>query len=136
MARRMNAYRKLVFSRHDSKEKLAWNNSELVTTRNDEELVRFVRALKEQDGAGIHLAGGARLAQTFARLGLVDEYRFFIHPVVSNGASWFGAIADKRSMELVDITRYDGGVVGVHYRAKTAELAPETRPQSFNELHR
>jgi hypothetical protein len=43
---------------------LEWHNAELVTVRSDDEIVRFVNELKSQSGGDLHLAGGARLAQT------------------------------------------------------------------------
>ena len=40
-----------------------------------------VLALKEQPGGDLAL-GGAELADTFRRLGLIDEYWLYVHPVL------------------------------------------------------
>jgi dihydrofolate reductase len=117
VARKMNAYKKLVFTRGGRPEPLAWNNAELVVAPRDEELVRFVAELKAQPGREIHLAGGAGLAQSFARLGLVDEYLLHVHPVLSSGATLFEAVEGKRPLELLGTTTYDGGVVSLRYRS-------------------
>ena len=114
MARKMNAYKKYVFTRGGRTEPLAWNNAELVVAPSDDELVRFVADLKARPGRAIHLAGGAELARSFARLGLVDEYRLSVHPVVSRGSTLFDAIGGKRPMELLGATTYEG-VVSLHY---------------------
>jgi hypothetical protein len=49
------------------------------------------------------------------RLGLVDEYHFVVHPVVSAGSSWFDQIEGKRGMTLLSATAYSNGVVGLYY---------------------
>jgi dihydrofolate reductase len=83
MARKMNSYKKFVFSDANQKRMLEWNNAEQVLAHSDEDIVKFINELKAQSGGDIHLSGGARLAQTFVRLGLIDEYHFFVYPVVS-----------------------------------------------------
>jgi dihydrofolate reductase len=116
MARKMNSYKKLVVTRAGRAEPLAWNNSELVVAPSDAELLRFVADLKGRPGRDIHLAGGAHLAQSFVRLGLVDEYRLNVHPVLSRGATLFDAVEGKRPMELLGTTTYEGGVVSLRYK--------------------
>jgi dihydrofolate reductase len=122
MARKMNTYRKYVFSTATRETPLTWNNAEPVVATSDRDLVAFVEDLKGRPGADIHLSGGARLAQTFVRLGLVDEYRFFVHPVVSKGAAWFDQLEDNTGMELVSAMPFENGVVGLYHRPGT--LAP------------
>ncbi|MBZ9710194.1 dihydrofolate reductase family protein [Mesorhizobium sp. ESP7-2] len=43
-----------------------------------------VRSLKEQTG-GLVILGGADLAASLTRAGLIDEYRLYMHPVVLGG---------------------------------------------------
>jgi dihydrofolate reductase len=118
MARKMNAYKKYVFTSAGEKPQLEWNNAEAVLAHGDEQIVAFVAELKAQTGGDIHLSGGARLAQTIIRLGLVDQYHFVVHPVVSAGASWFDGIEEQRAMELVSATAYSNGVVGLYYNPR------------------
>jgi dihydrofolate reductase len=115
MAGMMNSYKKYVFST-DPNRTLGWNNSELVTITNDDDLRIFIDKLKTQPGKDIHLSGGAKLAQTMIRLGLVDEYRLFAYPVVSAGASWFDQVDNTLGMELLDVTTFDTGVVRLSYQ--------------------
>lgn len=118
MARKMNAYRKCVFTSAGDEPELEWNNAEAVPVRGDEDIVAFVEGLKALEGGDIHLSGGAQLAQTLVRLGLVDQYHFVVHPVVSAGAAWFDAIPEQRRLELVSATAYSNGVVGLYYDAR------------------
>jgi dihydrofolate reductase len=115
MARKMNSYKKYVFTRSGERAQLEWTNSEQVPARSDEDIVRFVDELKRRDGGDIHLSGGAELAQTLVRLGLVDRYHLIVHPVVARGASWFEGIDEKRELELESATAYSNGVVGLYY---------------------
>ena len=113
MARKMNAYQKYVFT--TSSEPLGWSNAELVSVEGDDALGAFVERLKGQSGGDIHLSGGARLARTLIRLGVVDRYHLFVHPVVSDGLSWFEEIGEQRELELASATAYSNGVVGLYY---------------------
>ena len=67
MARKMNSYKKYVFTGPARQTPLEWNNAELVLVRGDEEIAAFVNDLKAQSGGDIHLSGGARLARTLDR---------------------------------------------------------------------
>lgn len=115
MAEMMNSYKKYVFTT-GPEQQLEWNNSEQAIVTSDDELRRFIDKLKAKPGKDIHLAGGAKLAQSMIRLGLVDEYRLFAFPVVSAGASWFDQLDSPMNMELLSATTFDSGVVGLSYR--------------------
>jgi dihydrofolate reductase len=126
MAKKMNAYKKFVVSRGGDEKDLEWNNAELVVAQSDDDVAAFVNSLKEQSGDDIHLAGGARLAQTCVRLGLVDLYHLVVHPVVSTGNRWFDEIAEQQDFTLADATTYSNGSVGMRYSPRQ-QAAPETR---------
>jgi dihydrofolate reductase len=119
MARKMNTYKKYVFSGAGEKTPLEWNNAELVLVHSDDEVAAFVDDLKAQPGGDIHLSGGARLAQTVIRLGLVDQYHLVVYPVVSGGSSWFDQIEEQREMKLLSATAYSNGVVGLYYEPQS-----------------
>lgn len=119
MARKMNSYKKYVFTGASERSALEWNNAEQVLAESDEDIVTFVTDLKQQPGDDIHLAGGARLAQTLVRLGLVDQYHLVVHPVASAGSSWFDEIKWRRGIELLSATAYSNGVVGLYYQAES-----------------
>ncbi len=115
MARKMNSYKKYVFSETKAAQPLEWANAERIPVDGDAELVAFINELKAADGGEIHLAGGARLARTVIRLGLVDRYQLFVHPVLSPGASWFDDVDEKRELALVSASAFSNGVVGLYY---------------------
>lgn len=116
MARMMNSYKKYVFTT-GPEQKLEWNHSEQAIVSTDDELRGFIDELKAKPGKDIHLAGGAKLAQSMIRHGLVDEYRLFAFPVVSAGARWFDQLDSTLNLELLSTTTFDSGVVGLYYRA-------------------
>lgn len=118
MAHKMNAYTKYVFSHGNEERTLEWNNARQILAHDDEDIAKFVDDLKAQPGGDIHLSGGASLAQTFVRLGLVDRYHFFVYPVVSAGKTWFEQINDRRGLDLLSATTYEDGVVGLYLRPK------------------
>jgi dihydrofolate reductase len=118
MAVKMNSYKKFVVSRNAATESLSWNNSELVSAPSDTELVRFVGELKSRPGRNVQLAGGAQLAQSFVRLGLIDECHLYVQPVLSPGATLFDHLDGQQPLELCETKSYTGGVVALRYRTR------------------
>ena len=100
---------KIVFSR--TLEKVG-ANARLVRDGVAEE----VAALKQQPGKDLAV-GGAGLAGTLIKLGLVDEYRLFVSPVVlGGGAPYFPALEERINLELVETRTFGSRVVYVRYR--------------------
>ena len=108
-ARIWKAVPKVVFS--TTLEKVE-GNARLARDGAAEELAR----LKAQPGKDLSV-GGAGLASTFAKLGLIDEYRLFVSPVVLGGGTpYFPALDERIDLELVEERTFGGGVVYVRYR--------------------
>jgi dihydrofolate reductase len=75
-----------------------------------------VAKLREQPGKDLAV-GGAGLASTFMKLGLIDEYRLFVSPVVLGGGTpYFPALAERIDLELVETRTFGSRVVYVRYR--------------------
>ena len=75
-----------------------------------------VAKLKEQPGEDLAV-GGAGLASTFIRLGLIDEYRLFVSPVVLGGGThYFPALEERINLELVETQTFGSRVVYLRYR--------------------
>jgi dihydrofolate reductase len=75
-----------------------------------------VAKLKEQPGKDLAV-GGAGLASTFTRLGLIDEYRLFVSPVVLGGGTpYFPALDDRVDLELVETRTFGSRVVYLRYQ--------------------
>jgi dihydrofolate reductase len=86
-------------------------NARLVRDGAGEEVAR----LKEEPGGDLAV-GGAGLASTFIKLGLVDEYRLFVNPVVVGGGTPFFPSLDERiDLELVETRTFGSRVVYVRY---------------------
>jgi dihydrofolate reductase len=100
---------KLVFSK--TLETVA-GNATLATGGVEEE----VATLKEQPGDDLAV-GGAGLASACIELGLVDEFRLFVNPVVLGGGTpYFPALEARIDLELVETRTFGSRVVYVRYR--------------------
>ncbi|MDQ3095065.1 MAG: dihydrofolate reductase family protein [Actinomycetota bacterium] len=100
---------KIVFSR--TLEEVE-GNARLVRDGVAEEVAK----LKEQPGKDLAV-GGAGLASTFMKLGLIDEYRLFVSPVVLGGGTpYFPALDERINLELVETQTFGSRVVYVRYR--------------------
>ncbi len=110
-AEKMNTLPKIVFSR--TLEKVEWNNTRLVKDHVLEE----IQALKQQSGRDIVIDGSAGLIHSLTNLGLIDEYRLRIHPVVlGSGVPLFKDLKDQMSLKLVESKPFRSGVVILHYQ--------------------
>ncbi len=68
----------------------------------------------------IWLVGGAMLCQRFLELGLVDEIRLTIAPVLlGDGLRLFGGLPTERSWDLKNVVAYKNGFVELSYSART-----------------
>jgi dihydrofolate reductase len=100
---------KSVYSR--TLERAGWN-----TTVIREVVPEEVVALKAQPGGDLAL-GGADLAATFMRLGLIDEYRLYVHPVViGRGKPMFPPAEARVSLRLAETRAFGNGVVLLRYQ--------------------
>ena len=79
-------------------------------------LAEEVAWLKREDGADIAV-GGAGLAGECARLGLIDEYRLFVSPVVLGGGTrFFPALDERVDLSLVETRTFGSRVQYMRYR--------------------
>ena len=77
-----------------------------------------VAALRDQEPDGKDLeVGGAGLAAAFSSLGLIDEYRLFVSPVVLGaGTPYFPAIEERIELELLETRTFGSRVQYLRYR--------------------
>ena len=100
----------------NKEEKLEWENTELLLVKSDNDLIEAVKKIKQQPGKDLGVPGGIRTAQTFVRLGLIDEYVLMVHPVaIGSGQHVF---TDRLNLELVSTKTYRSGVMRVCYRPR------------------
>lgn len=90
-------------------------NARLATGSVAEEIA----GLKERSEGDLAV-GGAGLASAAIELGLVDEYRLFVSPVVLGGGTPFlPALEERFELELLETKTFGSRVVYLRYRAET-----------------
>jgi dihydrofolate reductase len=91
-----------------------WQN----TTRVEGDLRDAIAALKTKYERGIQV-GAPKLSTALEELGLIDEYRIVLHPVLSGrGPTLFHGLSSRRELELASTQRFDSGVQALHFRRK------------------
>lgn len=112
----INKTDKVVFSR--TLEQSEWSNTTLVK----DDMAGAVMELKRQPGQDMMILGSPRLAHSLIRLGLIDEFRISISPVVlGQGLSLFSDVVDRIPLELVSSKTFNSGAIGLVYRVKKNE---------------
>jgi dihydrofolate reductase len=79
----------------------------------------------------LQVHGSIDLLQTLLEHDLVDEFHVFVFPVlVGSGTRLFGAGTIPAKLKLVDVTRFDGGIVASRYardgKLEYGAMGPET----------
>ena len=110
-AQAFDALDKVVFSR--SLVRVDDRHTRLVRTNLRDEIVR----LKQEPGKDI-LVGGVNLPSQLIELGLVDEYRFVIQPIVAGEGTRLLAgvsLPEKLQLRLVESKVFASGCVALRY---------------------
>ncbi|MFC4535926.1 dihydrofolate reductase family protein [Sphaerisporangium dianthi] len=108
-ADRINTMPKYVVS--TTLDTVGWTGSTLVKG----DLAEAVRELKAQPGQDILMYGCGEVARALAAQGLVDEFRFWIHPVVAGRGEPVFAGWPQSPMRLLGVTTLESGVVIVSH---------------------
>jgi dihydrofolate reductase len=98
-----------------------WDNARVVKDNITEE----IQNLKHQSGKDMMIWGSASIVQTFTNLGLIDEYRLLVCPIIlGRGKLLFKNINDRVNLKLVNSKTYKNGVVSLYYQPvnRTFEL--------------
>ncbi|UQZ35156.1 dihydrofolate reductase [Paenibacillus sp. PK3_47] len=103
-----------------SKEKYVFSRTQKGTDDNviflNGSILEEVNQLKSKPGKDMWLYGGANLTTTFVNLGLVDEFRLSVHPVIlGEGKPLFIDITQRVNLKLVRAKTYSSGVVQLIY---------------------
>ena len=102
---------KIVFSR--TLEHADWNTA-IARSVDPQEIAR----LKDQPGGDMAI-GGADLAASFMRLGLVDELYLYVHPIVlGQGTPLFKPLDAPAEFAFVATRPFDNGVVLLRYERR------------------
>jgi dihydrofolate reductase len=111
-ARKLAAKPKYVVSA--TRRDFPWSN----TFRIDGDLRVAIAALKRRTPRGL-LLGSPKLSVALEKLGLIDEYRLAVHPVIAgHGPTLFSGLSPSVPMRLLEVRRFKSGVIALRYRRK------------------
>ena len=104
----------------NSKQKYVFSRTKKGTDKKaifiNDQILDEVNQLKSKPGKDIWLFGGASLITNFINLGLVDEFRLSVHPVIlGEGKPLFIDIQERIQLKLVDTRSFSSGVVQLIY---------------------
>lgn len=89
-----------------------WHNSHVVSGDVRAEIQR----LKAGPGEELALFAGAATASSFIRLGLVDELRLLVNPLLQGGGTrLFDGTDEPRQLDLTSTRTFAGGAVVLTY---------------------
>jgi dihydrofolate reductase len=81
--------------------------------------VAELKALKDQPGRNIYVAGGATVVSSLLNERLIDELRLIVHPVVlGKGQALFGGVNTRLSLDLVEAKSTESGTVLLTYGSR------------------
>lgn len=104
---------KLVFSK--SIKEVVWKNSKLFHTIDPEEIKKW----KDIPGKDLVIFGSGTIVQQFANLGLIDEYRLMVNPIIlGKGKPLFANIKDQLDLKLIDTRIFKNGNVLLTYQTQ------------------
>ncbi len=110
---KMNNLPKIVFSK--TLEKAEWKNTKLVEEINKDDILK----LKQQPGKDIVIYGSGSIVSALTQLGLIDEYRIFVNPVIlGSGKLLFKNLTKNVNLKLVQTKTFKSNVILLHYRVK------------------
>jgi dihydrofolate reductase len=102
-----------------SKQKVVFSKTQKTTDKAifiNSDVIEEVHKLKNKPGKDIWLYGGSSLITTFINLGLIDEYRLSVHPVIlGEGKPLFIDMKQRLNLKLVDTKTFSSGVVQLRY---------------------
>jgi dihydrofolate reductase len=110
-ARVFDSIKKVVFSR--SLDRAEDQNTRIVRGQIQDE----VRKLKQEQGKSI-LLGGVAVPSQLIELGLVDEYRFVVQPILAGEGRRLldgTSLPERLKLKLVDSKIFRSGCVALHY---------------------
>lgn len=106
----INDCQKVVFSK--TLQYTAWNNSRLAKESIQKEILK----LKQQPGKNMIVYGSGSIVSALARLGLIDEYVLWLHPVVlGKGKLLFKNAGASSVLKLLATRAFSTGVITLYY---------------------
>ena len=114
VARALDDMTKVVFSR--SLERADWRNTEFWREIEPQE----IKKLREQPGKVIVVYGSGTIVSQLTNLGLIDEYRLLVNPVILGSGKPLFEDVEKTAMKLLDTRTFESGNVLLRYQPAEA----------------
>jgi dihydrofolate reductase len=78
--------------------------------------VEDIRKLKQQPGKDMYAVGGATLVSSLMNLGLIDEVRLLVNPLLlGGGKALFKDLKERHSLKLIRVKPLKSGKVSLIY---------------------
>ena len=92
------------------------------------DLVQFVNGRLRPAFRSIWFVGGGAVCGECLRLGLADEVRYSILPIlIGDGISFFDKLDKDIALHLAEVKAYKSGMVALHYEVRAARVEPRSR---------
>ena len=103
---------KVIFSR--TLDKPFGKNTSIAKGNLEEEIAK----LKKQEGKDLLVYGGARFVTSLTAGGHIDEFYFFINPVmIRKGMRIFDELKKQQRLTFISAKTSDSGVLVLHYKS-------------------
>jgi dihydrofolate reductase len=110
-SRLTDGMKKVVYS--STLKSVTWQNSRLVQGSIADDVAEMKRA----EGGNLAIVGGPRIARAFGELGLIDEYRLWIHPtILGSGTPLLGNPGGVRDLDIIEAKTFGAGGLCLHLR--------------------
>jgi dihydrofolate reductase len=109
------AYARLADSRQhivlsSSLDRVAWKTTRIVRDVED------IQKMKQQPGKDMFVVGGATLVSSLMNLGLIDELRLMVNPLIlGGGMALFKDVKERHSLKLIKAKPLKSGKVSLTY---------------------
>lgn len=91
------------------------SNNEVELVKSD--AVDYIQSLKQESNGKLWLCGGGQLAGSLIEHKLIDKLVLKVNPVmIGTGIPLFGNTSPQLRFELIDMKRYDNGIVKPTYQ--------------------
>ena len=95
-------------------DKVAWKTTRIV--RDVEE----IRGMKQQPGKDMLVFGGATLVSSLMNLGLIDELRLIVNPLIlGGGKALFKDVQARHTLKLIQAKPLKSGKVALSYSTRS-----------------
>jgi dihydrofolate reductase len=72
--------------------------------------------MKQQPGKDMVIYGSGSIVSAFTQLGLIDDYRIFVNPIIlGTGKPLFKNLTERTTLKLMKTKTFKSGVVLLHY---------------------